>query len=245
MRITQAFVPSSLHASGFHKKFSLSEYKSIHEPTCFFGAHVSVLDKIRQHKGHKTLIWIGMDGYNMSIGKHDVEFVRTCRNIATSRSLQRVLDSNDVENEYYPISCFEFKDIVPEPLGDKIYFYHGRKDLYQYDLMKRVADRVPFKVIWVDGWQAHSREDIFHLYQECFCGVRLREIDGLSNTGIELGLMGRMVIHNGDMPNNISYTDEDSIVNEINHVYDFRSPVNDVSEAVRNFIDIGDDWLNF
>ena len=240
MRITQAYVPSPLHASGFHKKFNLSEYKSKTDPTCFFGAHISALPLIKKHQGHVTLIWIGMDGYNLSIGKHDVEFIRGCRNIATSRSLQKVLDDNGVVNEYYPISCFEFDDVKPEPLGDKIYFYHGRPDLYQLDMMKEVERRIDREVIYVKGFTKYTREQTFDLYRQCFMGVRLREIDGLSNTGIEMGLMGRMVIHNGDAPNNLPFNSVDDIVRLL-ACQPFAPQM--VSNSVREFINIGDDWL--
>ena len=242
MRIKQAYVPSLLHALGFYKKFNLSEYSSKSAPVCFFGAHVSALPIMKQHKGHITLIWIGMDGYNLSIGKHDVDFVRKCRNISTSRSLQKVLDSNDVTNEYYPISCFDFEDIQPEPLGDKIYFYYGKPNLYNLDTMYQIDKRIDYEVIYVSGFGKYTREQTFDLYRQCFAGIRLREIDGLSNTGIELGLMGRMVIHNGDAPNNIHYNNIDDILSKI---YYLRAVYPDkVSAQVRQFIDIGDDWLN-
>lgn len=243
MRITQAYVPSPLHASGFHDKFKLDKYHNVDDPACFFGAHLSILNIIRGHRGHRTLIWIGMDAYNMSIGKHDVELVKQCRNISTSRSIERVLNGSGIDNEYWPISCFTFEGIKPAPLGDKIYFYHGREDLYQCDLMRRIEKRIDHDVIWVNGWGVNSREQTFELYKQCFCGVRLREIDGLSNTGIELGLMGRMVIHNGDVPNNMGYLDEDDIVNKINFLARKGVDPVGISKAVRNFIDIGYEWL--
>jgi len=242
MRITQAYVPSPLHASGFHKKFGLNEYKSKTEPTCFFGVHLSALPLIKKHTGHKTLIWIGMDGYNLSIGKHDVDFVRKCRNIATSHSLQKVLDDNDIINEYYPISCFEFEDVKPEPLGDKIYFYYGKPSLYNLDMMKEIERRIDHEVIYVNGWQSYTRAQTFDLYRQCFAGIRLRDIDGLSCTGIELGLMGRMVIHNGDAPNNLHYDSIDDILLTLLRLKEVDPYA--VSRMVRKFINIGDDWLN-
>ena len=242
MRIEQAYVPSLLHASGFHKKFNLSEYKSRTAPTCFFGASVSLLPIMKKHHGHITLIWIGMDAYNLSIGKHDVAFIRGCRNIATSESIQKVLDDNDVANEYYPITCFDFKDIKPEPLGDKIYFYYGKPSLYNVDMMHEIQMRIDYEVIYVSGFGRYSRGEIFDLYRQCFAGIRLREIDGLSNTGVELGLMGRMVIHNGDAPNNIHYDSIDDIIATIPTLLEVNT--NHVSALVSQFIDIGDDWLN-
>jgi hypothetical protein len=244
-RITQAFVPSPLHASGFHNKFRLSEYTSKDEATCFFGANVTYLDKMKAHRGHLTLIWIGMGAYNLSIGNHDVEFIRTCRNIATSSTMQRVLDEAGVVNEFYPISCFIFNDIVAEPLGDKIYFYYGgrKPELYNMDMMREIEKRVPYEVLYVNGIEGHTRKQTFDLYRQCFCGIRMREFDGLSNTGIELGLMGRMVICNGDAPNNVHYENMEDIIASL---YSIGLPEpEDVSASVRKFIDIGDDWLNY
>jgi len=192
MRIRQAYVPSPLHASGFHKKFNLSKYRSRTEPTCFFGANVTYISRMKQHRGHLTLIWIGMDGYTLSIGNHDVDFVCKCRNIATSRELQKVLDDNNIVNEYYPISCFDFEELKPEPLGDKIYFYYGGKkpELYHLDIMREIEKQIDYEIIYVNGATTWTREQTFDLYRDCFTGIRMRDFDGLSNTGIELGLMG-------------------------------------------------------
>ena len=64
--------------------------------------------------------------------------------------------------------------------------------------------------------------------------------------GWTVGLMGRRVIHNGDLPNCADYETIDDIVNIINYEASCRSyeDVRFISGQVRAYLEIGTKWLN-
>jgi hypothetical protein len=90
---------------------------------------------------------------------------------------------------------------------------------------------------------------MMQIYKRCFIGLRFTEHDGLSNTVCEMGLMGRMVINNGDVPNCIHY--DKNNIKDIIETIDFEwkhSEITDktkvVSDAVKTYLNIGEDFLN-
>jgi hypothetical protein len=187
-----------------------------------------------------------MDAYNLSRGNHDIEFVKRCRNISTSSSISHILAANDIDSEFWPVSCYNYEEFAPEPLGDDVYYYHGRKELYGYNIVKDIEAITDYKIHYVDGWQGMTGARTRDLYAKCFIGLRPKDIDGLSNTGIELGLMGRMMIHNGDAPNNIHYNPYNALTDIVRKMDDIMlnpGDVREVSQATRDFIEIGDKWL--
>ena len=56
-------------------------------------------------------------------------------------------------------------------------------------------------------------------------GLRLTNIDGLPNTVLEMGLMGRHCIHNGNTPNSLNYKSVEDIINHINNEYNNRKKI--------------------
>jgi hypothetical protein len=64
-----------------------------------------------------------------------------------------------------------------------------------------------------------------------------------------MGMMGRMVIHNGGSPNCIHYDNIDEIIKAIEFEYRYSHDLNidktvKVSEAVSEYLNIGEDFLN-
>jgi hypothetical protein len=62
-----------------------------------------------------------------------------------------------------------------------------------------------------------------------------------------MGLMGRRMINNGDAPNCIPYTDIDDIITSVNQEYIKSRDLNhirDVSENMRDYLKIKDDFLS-
>jgi hypothetical protein len=66
-----------------------------------------------------------------------------------------------------------------------------------------------------------------------------------------MGLMGRMVIHNGDSPNCIHYDKNDiasiidAINNEFKHSHDLGlDKTKEVASATKSYLNVNDDWLD-
>ena len=82
------------------------------------------------------------------------------------------------------------------------------------------------------------------IYKDCSIGLRFTSHDGQSTTVAEMGLMGRRVIHNGLAPNCIPWRSVDNIVNTIKHEQKRIGIIDrELSQQVREFLDIGEDWL--
>jgi hypothetical protein len=85
------------------------------------------------------------------------------------------------------------------------------------------------------------------IYKQCFCGLRLTRHDGLSNTVVELGLMGRRCFWNGGSPNQITWSENkvDAIVKRLYEERKLVGKVNtEVATATKNWLDIGEEWLD-
>jgi hypothetical protein len=82
-------------------------------------------------------------------------------------------------------------------------------------------------------------------------GLRLTEHDGLPNTVIELGLMGRQSLCNAGTPASIPFDRNDvkNIAETIKQrIKDLDGEINygnqtDIAKQMRDFVNIGDEWL--
>jgi len=90
-------------------------------------------------------------------------------------------------------------------------------------------------------------EKLRKIYERCFCGLRLTKHDGLPNQVIEMGVMGRRTIYNGDIPGSISWNKNniDEIIKNIDIESQKIGTINyEVSNNIKNFIDVKNDWLD-
>jgi hypothetical protein len=75
------------------------------------------------------------------------------------------------------------------------------------------------------------------VYSQCFLNLRLTPHDGCPNTNIEMGLMGRRSIYNGDLPASIPWTSVDDICQNIMLEYSLREfSNNQVSKIYHTFV---------
>jgi len=104
-----------------------------------------------------------------------------------------------------PVCCVDIDKWKPQPLGDKIYLYtsHARANKYGEEHYLKLIDYFGEDKFIVAEFD--SFKNITEVYRQCRFGLRLTPHDGLSETAAELGLMGRMVIHNGDLPNMVKH----------------------------------------
>jgi hypothetical protein len=77
---------------------------------------------------------------------------------------------------------------------------------------------VPYTIIRA-GSDTFTREQLVDVYAQCFVNLRLTPHDGCPNTNIEMGLMGRRSIYNGDLPCSIRWNTVDDICQSIEREY--------------------------
>ena len=87
------------------------------------------------------------------------------------------------------------------------------------------------------GYDTFTKEELVDVYSQCFLNLRLTPHDGCPNTNIEMGLMGRRSIYNGDLPASIPWKSVDDICQSIMREYSTRHVDNMyISKLFHNFI---------
>lgn len=217
------------------KKYNLTEYTSKNEPTVFFGMYDDYDYKaFCEHIGEKVIIWAGTDALKLVNKKNWHNNLQNSNNIAISSFINKTLNSINVKNRIKPITPTE-NLINIKPKGDFIYWYYNseeKKNFYGGEIIDQIEKLTKYKIIKANG-NSFNDEELKNVYEKCFLGLRLTEHDGLSNTVVELGLMGRYCIHNGDTPNSLKYDKND--INYIIKLIDYEySKINIINEELAN-----------
>lgn len=232
------------------KKYGLTSYTNKEEPLFMFGCYPRFFNHVRKHKGFLLIAWAGTDGVWLHNYRHFIKHLRSRENtyhIALSKFLSDDLTKAGIEHKIIPITPFVNKDIKPKPRGEYLYQYSSKKHPERYNCI--MAKRA-MALSCIKGFTAtkdkFTREELLGVYERCFMGLRLTEHDGMPNTVAELGLMGRRCIYNGGTPNAIPWKGEKDIVRSIQKEYERRGAddTEAVSEAMREYLDVGTDWLN-
>ena len=111
--------------------------------------------------------------------------------------------------------------------------------------LKKMFPGLIFMVRYVRGANSVKRTQLPDLYRKCFMGLRLTPHDGCSCTAIELGLMGRRIVWNGDSPNAIKWRTLDDVAAAIREEMKLIGQTRErVREDVEKFINVPDYWLD-
>lgn len=283
MRIKLLYSPWDLEHFGpqMLKKFKFERYydpqnnKDKDEPVVVFGCYGrgTKID-IMNHRGLCVIVWSGSDSGRL----HErADFVDYCKHhkdrifhIAHSHWIQFDLEQFGLEyidRVVLPVNLDGYK-FEPQ-VGTKVYHYgtKQREWFYGTHLMKRLRTswnkRHGYPGIVITAHGAYSQKELYELYKDCFIGVRLTEHDNMALSCIELGLMGRRSIFNGNIPGAIPYPCEkptgydprwrkgwiyqdDSLMGKVGNMIleANREPDKLLAEEMREFVNEKEDWLN-
>lgn len=235
-------------ADKMKKKYDFKDYTDINEPVLFFGLYnIDDYNEVKNHRGPIVFLWAGSDARYvieyLYLRKEAQNIRYRGRHIAISSCVQKRLKSVNINSEFIPICPTEIKTNI-QPKGDCVYFY-GKGKNYGEELVPEIQKRIPYKIIKTVS-NSFSNEELQEIYKKCFIGLRLTQVDGLSNTVIELGLMGRKVVYNcNPLPNAIKYSNIDSIVESINKEYKNKEHNSEsiANDMVTYFDKYYDHWL--
>jgi len=174
--------------------------------TCFFAGiyNDEDLKRLQNHQGRAYILWLGMDAINKYKVLHVANLSMDVKFLAISKFIEDQFKA--LEIPYYRIPNIAFTDYTfweSCVLGNKIYCY-APTEHYKLSWMDQIKE-YGYDVIVVKSARQHNRESLKELYKECFLGLRLTDFDGNSATVMELGLMGRRSIFNGDNINAINW----------------------------------------
>jgi hypothetical protein len=181
-----------------------------------------------------TIIWFGSDALNLP--NEWIKALNNANHIAVSKQVQATLKTKGIDSIYRPINAVIPSQFPNVPNGDALFWYYGNApEFYGLELINEIEKRINIPILKV-GYGNLSKDTMFAFYSKCFLNLRLTPHDGCPNTNIEMGLMGRKSIYNGDLPCSINWDSIDSICNTIEIEYQNRKNDNTIiSEEFINF----------
>jgi len=254
MRIEQVRVSDAIpyFKDKVRRRFGLREYDNPNEPAVFWGCDRTLggMKVIAEHKTDCVLVWAGTDALRMRGEPNLYESMRLphIHHVAQSSFIADDLKYLGIPHVQVPVNCAEPSVFRPRPLGTYIYVYAPRPqespNKYGAEIVDELRANKTLPFIVTSSCRTYAREKMPDIYGQSFVGLRLTAHDGMSHTVSEMGLMGRRCIWNGNSPNAIPYRDAKDVLELIDAEY--RNPPDPyvVSEEMRAFLDVGDDWLN-
>jgi hypothetical protein len=249
MRIKQVY--GNLKRMGrfmsFFDTYGLKFYNSKTEPAIFFGLYgKSDVKILRKHKGLAVLIWRGTDITKPGRLQQVKTMKNNVRHVSISYFIDNDLKKAHVPHKFLPIPGSNISNINPEPLGNEIYVYlsYKRHKFYGGHIVDKISGDIPFKINIVKSNAGYSHEEILDIYKRCFLGLRLTEHDGIANQVIEMGLMGRCCVHNGNHPNAIKWNNAKDVIGIINKQSKRIGQIDSLMhDKVKKYLNIGEKWL--
>lgn len=239
--------------------YDLEPYADRNKPVILYGFYPGATKALNlflsKHKSTCVVVWAGSDAMRLVDPKNRglVQELRKKKNfhhIAISKYTAADLKKVGLPYRFLLVVSTIPGFFKPVPLGTDVFYYnsHHKGEFYGVPLSEKVLSRFPGvgrQTGFSTGAGHYTFEQMPEIYARCFMGLRLTPHDGLSNTVIELGLMGRKCVCNAGYPNCIPWTTEEDIVAALRSGQDCIGQVDlEVAERVRRYINIGDAWLN-
>jgi hypothetical protein len=234
----QAHISESLAGldKGLIQKYNLTPYEVATWDTVFMGMYRQEdLETLATHLGASTIVWFGSDAKDLP--EESVKFMQDSVNIAVSQQVMETLASKGIEAVWCPINAVIPHEWPVVPNGEKIFWYSGNApEYYGESLINEIKERINIPIIRA-GHDTFTKEQLVDVYSKCFLNLRLTPHDGCPNTNIEMGLMGRRSIYNGDLPASIPWQSVDDICQSIRIEYLSRNVENAyISKIYHNFV---------
>jgi hypothetical protein len=198
------------------------------------------------HKNTLVVVWCGTDGLMLSENKAKILKSKSAIHIAKSKFISTDLARYNISHRILPVT-WQIPEINLLPRGENIFHYgnNNQSKFYGENYLPLIEKITGLNIIRTTI-NTYSKEDLKDIYAKCFIGLRLTNHDGVPNTVIELGMMGRRCIYNGELPNAIPWNNIDDICANIMKEYNNKNVRDEekIAKSVKKFIDIDDDWLN-
>lgn len=251
MRIKQCFCGARSFMPHFLKKYNLRDYDNTKEPSIFFGLYPRQREIIKKHKAPAVIIWTGSDALYFHTYPIILNLVKDRPNtyfVAISNFIEDDMRKFGLKFKSIPITPHTYENIKPEPLGNSVYMYTAptKTEFYGEPYFFKVKALMPEIKFHLCTLTTYTREELIEIYKDCFIGLRLIKHDGLSNTVIEMGMMGRRVIWNGGSPNALKWLENpQAIANTIRREKERqKNKYESVAKSVMEYMTQPTDWLN-
>lgn len=265
MRITLGWSTIGTFEKEFYRKFKLRKFdfysKEQREmPMVMFGYYIRddqqtgiLLERILTHTGLLVIVWSGSDSMNLNKKMVAINYFKKNKHrifhIAHSHWIKSDLEAvglDVIDRVVFPVT-FEMFNFHPSHDG-YIYHYHPRSksryEVYGTDIVNELEKRK--KIQFVKTCYGHlDRWQLAEMYQKCAFGIRLTDHDNMALSCVELGLMGRPSIFNGNIPGAIHYESKEEAVRILKEMYKNKpEPSKELAEEMREFVYDDMSWLN-
>jgi len=233
----------------FLKKWNLSDKISNDEPLVLFGCYDNEdMIHVMNNKTMVLIVWAGSDSMR-DMNLYRLRNKTNVIHIAGSKWISKDLEAMRLKYHYIPVSVIDNRklNLKPLPLGDKIYIYTHptNQKFYGSEWWPLLYDEFGRETFVVANHQTFTQAQLMEVYKQTFVGLRLVNHDGLSETVIELGLLGRNVIYNGNEPNALNYETLKDVIELIKIEQAKVGKVNlHAHLETKSLIDVSDNWLN-
>ena len=221
MRIEQFSTDLTFFARHFRRKYKMQYYGDPNAPAVFFGCGgFKIRHMVMEHKSFAVVVWGGSDSMtiNKTGGLKDYFHKNKDRifHVAHSHWIQKDLEDAGIDYIDEVVLPVEFDPVQFRicPLGDRIYHYgpitKSREPFYGTDIVRQMEKSISTTHVFsgkftITNANAMSRDEIHREYKRAFVGIRLTDHDNMALSCIEMGLMGRHSIFNGNIPGAIPY----------------------------------------
>ena len=281
MKITKLYCPFSEYwRSIVQSKYGFETYdKSIEHkklPVIVFGCYGGATKSdIMNHEGLCVVVWSGSD--SVRLHEHP-SFVKYCQ--SNAHRVFHIAHSHWIQTD---LAHFGLKHIdkVIVPTNSDVYSFEKEAENYVYHygthqrmwyygteiinkIEKKWGQNMRYPGIIKTVQTAYSKKELYDKYKASFVGVRLTEHDNMAMSVVEMGLMGRRSIFNGNVPCAIPYPcppydryepltrkqwvwQDESLVGIIEKMildYWGTEPDRIVAEEMREFVYDNEDWLD-
>lgn len=206
-------------------------------------------DIVLNHCDKIILVWQGMDAKKiplewLGVLKNNINITH----YSISHWGYKSLKKQGIKSKLLPISATKPKLNI-KPKGDCIYIYSSdlskKSGRYHGDnFIEEIKKRTGLQVIRAT-LKTYSKPELYKIYEKCFINLRLTKYDGCPNTNLEMGLMGRKSIFNGNIPHSIKWKGIDDICESIMSEYENRHQDGiQIAKDIFDFINIKKDFLN-
>lgn len=265
MRIKEMYTQLEDFAVPMKKKYGLrnlsfSDKYTSSEPVVFFGFYFNsgLIKLLNQRSGLIVIVWAGSDS---SKGNKDYGCINYFKqnkhrvfHIAYSHWIKDDLKHMGLEFIEIPVFPVTFEQFKVEPIGDMVYHYTSslgfRKPFYGTDTVEAIQKQVGgghvlSNKFMITNYTSYPREQLHNVYKKCFIGVRLTPHDNMALSCVEMALMGRRSIFNGNIPGAIPYNDASEVFGLIMEEWAYDEPDTLLAEEMREFINLDtEQWLN-
>ncbi len=208
MNIPQARVSPSIpfFKDRFLNRYKLSDYATPFAPAFFFGCYTPAdIFAVQWHQSHAVIIWAGSDAEQFRrTHQHPMwrpVFVENVRHVAISDCIAADLDAVGLKYVRLPFCCVQEEYFKPTPTTgcNGLYVFLPDNDPEKYgasfiEELKPLLD--PGIELVIHRRRDCTSQEMAAIYARCFAGIRPTKHDGLSNTVVEMLLMGRDFLWN-------------------------------------------------